>query len=1202
MAIKINFDTGGRPEVPTFILSEKNGDHVGVLSTISQIHVIGNLNSFSEFSFSIYKVLNEERCEFWDDIDNFHIIYIPEWKKWFEIYVEIDEKDSCVKNVTAKTIQEAELSQILLFEIEVNTEKDIEKDDYVPTVLFERNNAKASLLHRLLADKAQHYKIIHVDDTIAKKQRSFSFDNTSIHDAFQEISEELHCLFVYGEEDGSNGIPRTISVYDLESNCHNCGYRGEYMGICPECGSLDIDEGYGEDTTIFVSNENLAEGITFSTNTDSVKNCFRLEAGDDDMTSAVININPSGNRYIWYFPDYMKKRMSKGLVEKLDAFNKQIEYYEKTYQENLDPTILNNYNQLIDKYKVFNSTLDTISAPIKGYYNLMKTYYDVIDFKGFLETTLMPSPEISKTSTEQQARLLTAENLSPVSVENTSYISLATANSIILSYARVFIDTAKYKVKVKSSSLSGTTWTGSFTVVNYADEEDTADSTSITIQINDNYENFVKQKIDKILTRENEDISIIGLFKKADVKFKADLKKYSLSSLQIIHDACQSCLDILIEQGISNMKSDLYEKIYKPYRNKLTYISQEMKLRESEIMIVDATYDKDGFISKDGMKSLIQRKCREITKVLDFKKYLGDYWNEFCTFRREDSWKNTNYISEGLDNAQLFKQAKEFLDSAKKDLIKSATQQHSISTTLKNLLVMEDFKPLVEHFAVGNWLRISIDEKVYKLRLISYEIDYDNLDIITVEFSDVVDVFGLMKDIKDILEQSKSMSGSFDSIKHQAEEGEKASGKLKGWVGKGLEATTVKIMNNSDDQDYVFDRHGMVFRKKDPDSDTYSPIQMKIINSILAMTTDDWRTSKVAVGEYIYLDPRDWRYKTGYGVIADTLIGNLILGEEVGIYNDKGTMTFKEDGLTVTNEINTFQVNPNSKTLLTLSHNDKRILYVDETGELHISGDGSALDITANGTISGINTKITQNADAIILEANRATKAEGDLSSAIKVNADNIALEVKRATDAEGELSSSIKVNADNITNRVQKNEFGSYMEQNYKSFLIGFNKSSKVIQITEGEISIYDYAISDSKKRASFDQNGNHFWRDGYYVGHIGTTEYSEDKYKKGLAFHLENDGSYMAWGYKEKPANKNYTLKLVYAAKSFSVYEKDTFHLFCNMNMLGHNIKNAYIENAVIKDSCSYETTGITDTFVSGNVRMTFKDGRLIEATIFS
>ena len=93
--------------------------------------------------------------------------------------------------------------------------------------------------------------------------------------------------------------------------------------------------------------------------------------------------------------------------------------------------------------------------------------------------------------------------------ENTSYISLATANSVILYYAKVFIDTAKYKVKVKSSSLSGTTWTGNFTVVSYSDDEETADSRTITVQINDNYENFVKQKIDKILTKENEDVSIV---------------------------------------------------------------------------------------------------------------------------------------------------------------------------------------------------------------------------------------------------------------------------------------------------------------------------------------------------------------------------------------------------------------------------------------------------------------------------------------------------------------------------------------------------------------------------------------------------------------------------------------------------------------------------------------------------------------------
>ena len=837
----------------------------------------------------------------------------------------------------------------------------------------------------------------------------------------------------------------------------------------------------------------------------------------------------------------------------------------------MNAAILNNYNQLINKYKIYKNTLENISVPITGYHNLMKIYYDVIDFKGYLQNSLMPNIEISETSAVQQAGLLTAGNLSPVSVENTSYISLATANSVILSYAKVFIDTAKYKVKVKSSSLSGTTWTGNFTVVSYSDDEETADSRTITVQINDNYENFVKQKIDKILTKENEDVSIIGLFKKTDVNFNNDLKKYSLSSLQIIHDACQACLDILIEQGISNMKSDLYEKIYKPYRDKLTYIEKEIKVRESEIAIVDAIYDKDGDVVKDGMKSLIQKKYREISKILDFKKYLGDYWNEFCSFRREDLWKNTNYISEGLDNAQLFKQAKEFLESAKKDLIKSATQQHSISTTLKNLLVMEDFEPLVEHFAVGNWLRISVDDKIYKLRLISYEIDYDNLDTITVEFSDVVDAFGLMKDIEDILNQSQSISNSYDSVKHQAEEGNKANGKLKGWVGKGLEATTIKIMNNADDQDYVFDRHGMVFRKKDPDTDTYSPVQVKIINSTIAMTTDNWLTSKVAVGEYIYLDPRDWKYKTGYGVIADTLIGNLILGEEVGIYNDKGTMTFKEDGLTVTNGINTFQVNPNSKTLLTLSHNDRRILYVDETGELHISGDGSALDITANDTVQGMNTKITQNAEAIRLEANRAT-------------------------EVEGQLSASIEINANAITHRVQKDEFGSYMEQNYESFLIGFNKSSKVIQITDGEIAIYDNSITNSKKRASFDERGNSFWRDGYRIGTIGTNKLKSYPSKKGLDFDLETDGAYMTWAYRNKADDDVYTMKWTYAAENYGDYAADMLHAGCDIDMHNFNIYNAKISEGSVK----FNLPGITDIFEAGGIRWNFQKGRLVDAAV--
>ena len=40
--------------------------------------------------------------------------------------------------------------KINIYNYEINTETDIEREDYVPTVLFNENNPKASLLNRIL--------------------------------------------------------------------------------------------------------------------------------------------------------------------------------------------------------------------------------------------------------------------------------------------------------------------------------------------------------------------------------------------------------------------------------------------------------------------------------------------------------------------------------------------------------------------------------------------------------------------------------------------------------------------------------------------------------------------------------------------------------------------------------------------------------------------------------------------------------------------------------------------------------------------------------------------------------------------------------------------------------------------------------------------------------------------------------------------
>ena len=171
-------------------------------------------------------------------------------------------------------------------------------------------------------EKAPHYTVIHVDETIANIQRTFSFDGISIYDAFQDISKEINCLFVLNSNSDENGkIQRTISVYDLNSNCIDCGYRGEYIDVCPECGGVNIVEGYGEDTTIFITSDKLADNIQLTTDSGSVKNCFKLEAGDDLMTATIRNCNPNGTDYIWYISDSMKDDMSDDLVDKLNNYD-----------------------------------------------------------------------------------------------------------------------------------------------------------------------------------------------------------------------------------------------------------------------------------------------------------------------------------------------------------------------------------------------------------------------------------------------------------------------------------------------------------------------------------------------------------------------------------------------------------------------------------------------------------------------------------------------------------------------------------------------------------------------------------------------------------------------------------------------------------------------------------------------------------------
>lgn len=890
--INFKFNMFDETEYPTIILSTKYHKHLGVIENIDMSGINGNFNmaSAQELSFDVYKETDGKICSLWDSIVDFKYIFVPEFQEYYEIKISLDEDNKTVKHIIATSACEAELSTRLLRNFECNSETDILRDDYEPTVLYNPYKPDASLLNRVLKDKCPDYTIAHVDASIASIQRTFSADDEDIYTFFTStVAKEIECLFVF------DSVNRTISVYDLKNSCLDCGHRFDDGNICPECGSKNIKNGYGENTSVYVSAENYAELITVEGNSDNVFNCLRIEGGDDLITATVANINPNGSNYIYQYQQNALNDMPENLVNKINEYN----------------TLYNSKKPIYEEYT--------------------KEMYEAIDEELNLTSEMMPEIVIPTTSAKQElSNLLT--QLFEVAVTNISVISKASSDIAVKGMAKIIVD-ARYDVDIISSSLSdlheGTyrIWTGKYKIINKGNEEDIAESTSSSSVkiVGNNYEEYLYQKIQKTLDKENS--TFYSIFEIEDIEvFKTELKKYCLDRLKSFESSYQTCLEVLIENGVTDKNSvfydvDLYNSMYLPYYQRILLIQAEMTVRESQISKVQTEKEKYDKLRKD------------IQKELNFKDYLGnDLWLILSHYLREDTYSNSNYISKGLNNVEIINKASELYNVADNELDKASKLQFTLNSTLLNLLNTKEFEPFKDKIALGNRINVRADDVLYQLRLINLSIDYANLKNISVTFSNVVRVDSVISDTQSILNQAKSMAVSYDYVTHQAKVANETGAAVNSWLDNGLDASAVAISNGKN-QEITYDEHGLVCRQYDDILDDYSPEQLKIINNILAITDNNWETVKSAIGSIYYQDPENGVMKSAYGVIADALVGRLILGETLGIYNNGGNLKFTENGLEITNGINTFKVNPNNQQkLFSISNQNEDILYVDSKG------------------------------------------------------------------------------------------------------------------------------------------------------------------------------------------------------------------------------------------------------------------------------
>ena len=255
-----------------------------------------------------------------------------------------------------------------------------------------------------------------------------------------------------------------------------------------------------------------------------------------------------------------------------------------------------------------------------------------------------------------------------------------------------------------------------------------------------------------------------------------------------------------------------------------------------------------------------------------------------------------------------------------------------------------------------------------------------------------------------------------------------------------------------------------------------------------------------------------------------------------------------EDGYYTKTEVETHITASKEEIELGVSKTYETKTIVDQ--KIKSANDLTDEKLTEYSTTEQMQAAIDLKAEEIDLSISKTYETKTTVTEKIKSTNDLTDEKLTEYSTTE-EMNAAIKVQADSITTEVKKkvnsSEFGTKITQNAYNVRVAWNGNSKYIQLEAGQLAIYNGEVSTSQKRAVFDEQGNHFYRDGYYVGKIGTNQWSGNNAHKGLVFDLDYQGKYMAFAQMKSQGAGSYTTMLCFS-RAGSIYDQYGIHLGCD------------------------------------------------------
>jgi len=229
-------------------------------------------------------------------------------------------------------------------------------------------------------------------------------------------------------------------------------------------------------------------------------------------------------------------------------------------------------------------------------------------------------------------------------------------------------------------------------------------------------------------------------------------------------------------------------------------------------------------------------------------------------------------------------------------LTKISQPSYTFGVTSSNFLSLEDFVKFKNKLRHGEKIYIGINEDETLAPIcVGLRINFDSPNDLTMEFSDTYTSSDSSFLLADLLEQSVSMGKTVDLNKYSysAFMDSGASTKVKDFMTTALDVSKNAIMS-SKEQAISWGDSGIRLRKWTSEThEEYEPKQVWLNNNSILMTSNNWATAELAIGNFY-----DKNLGDCWGVVAPNIVGTLLAGSNLVIESakqDGGVAVFKVD-------------------------------------------------------------------------------------------------------------------------------------------------------------------------------------------------------------------------------------------------------------------------------------------------------------------